>query len=107
MDWVTYILIIGSVGLVTFGMVFLLFAEMFKGWRQQEDDSARSSKISAYSVTEKERLALSPLPASKAILSRFSEVFRRRTLVLEEESTSENDDSQRPPSRASRPQFHS
>ncbi len=75
MDGAVYVLIIVSVGLVTFGLVLLLFAEIFKGWREEESNPVKHSKESHYSLTEEERFSLTPQPASGDFLSRLSGLF--------------------------------
>ncbi len=103
MDWTVFVLIIVSVGLVTFGAVLLLFAEMFKGWRQEESNPVSRSNATSSSITEEERLALARPSASKAILSRFTGIFRRGTAPIAG-SQGDNDKCQGPPSRASHPE---
>jgi len=72
LDWVTYILVIGAVGFVTFGLVYLLFAELFRGPQVPENRSSRAPGTSLSSVTEVERISLTRPGNSRTLLTKTS-----------------------------------
>lgn len=84
MDWVLYILMICLVGLVTFGLILLLFAEIFKGGRKEKKPAVKYPKKANHGVTKEERLSLTPPPPPKPFLSGSSERLRWRNSTTEE-----------------------
>jgi len=100
MDWVTSIMITGLVGFATFGLIFLLFAEIFRGGRRQDRLLRRDSQMPASLVTEEERLSLTRSTAAATLLSRASSIFRRQS--PQAESAGKERDSLKPPTPAPR-----
>ncbi len=101
MDWALYILTICLVGLVTFGLILLLFAEIFKGRGRKTGHAVFRSQKTGYSLTAEERSLLTPASRPKPTLSAFPEVSRRRN-SLTEEARGNEDDFQMPQSHSVR-----
>ncbi len=79
MDWVTYNMILGVVGLITFGLIYLLLTETFRGSRNQKDRPAKVPGSSHDAVTVAERISLTRPKMPRTMLSRVSSILRRGT----------------------------
>ncbi len=60
LDWAAYILLTVAIGVVTFGLIYLLFAEVLRSARPPEERVSRASDTSFDVVTEEERIGLTP-----------------------------------------------
>ncbi len=78
LDWVSYILLTCTVGLVTFGLIYLLFAEVFRSARRPEGRISGASDTSFDQVTKEERMGLTRLGGWRTLLSRASPPSQRK-----------------------------
>ena len=72
LDWGTYILLTAAVGLVTFGLIYLLFAEVFRSARPPEGRISKAPGTANGEVTEEERAGLTRPGNWKTLLSTVS-----------------------------------